>query len=79
MTDQNHPILVVDDELGIREGCRRILTRQGYEVGLAINGEDGWQKMQSGKYHLALLDVMMPDISGHQWHRASPARCSPRL
>ena len=33
-------ILVVDDELGIREGCRRSLTKEGYEVNLAEDGKN---------------------------------------
>ena len=57
-------ILVVDDELGIREGCRRVLTREGHEVAVAATGEEGWERIQSGQFDLVLLDVMMPDISG---------------
>ena len=57
-------ILVVDDELGIREGCRRVLGRQGHQVVVTSTGEDGWEQVQSGQFDLALLDVMMPGISG---------------
>ena len=34
-------ILVVDDEKGIREGCRRILMSEGHSVDVAENGEEG--------------------------------------
>lgn len=57
-------ILVIDDELGIREGCKRALTPQGFEVDTAENGEQGLQKVQANGYALALLDVMMPGASG---------------
>lgn len=57
-------ILVIDDELGIREGCRRILNRAGHQVTVASAGQEGWEKIQSGQFSLVLLDVMMPDISG---------------
>jgi len=57
-------ILVIDDELGIREGCRRILSRAGHEVVLAATGEEGWRQIQSGRFDLTLIDIMMPDISG---------------
>ena len=57
-------ILVVDDELGIREGCRRVLSREGHQVDVAATGEEGWQRIQSGQFDLVLLDVMMPGISG---------------
>ena len=57
-------ILVVDDEPGIREGCRRILSREGCQVEVAATGEEGWEKMQSQPFDLILLDVMMPDVGG---------------
>ena len=57
-------ILVVDDELGIREGCRRVLSREGHQVVVAATGEQGWQEVQAGQFDLVLLDVMMPDIGG---------------
>jgi len=57
-------ILVVDDELGMREGCRRVLTREGHNVVVAASGEEGWQRIQSDRFDLVLLDVMMPDVNG---------------
>ena len=57
-------ILVVDDELGIREGCRRALTPQGFSVDTAGNLEEGLQKIQETSFDLVLLDVMLPDGRG---------------
>jgi len=57
-------ILVIDDELGIREGCRRALTPQGFSVETAGNIEEGLQKIQETSYDLVLLDVMLPDGRG---------------
>jgi two-component system sensor histidine kinase/response regulator len=57
-------ILVIDDERGLREGCRRALARYGYPVDVAATGQDGLTKVQEGDFGLVLLDVMMPDISG---------------
>lgn len=58
-------ILVVDDELGIREGCRRALSPHGYRVELAENGSVGLRKMrEGGPFDLVLLDAMMPGMSG---------------
>ncbi len=57
-------ILVVDDEPGIREGCRRILGREGYQVEVASSGEEGWERAQSQLFDLILLDVMMPGLGG---------------
>jgi DNA-binding NtrC family response regulator len=58
-------ILVVDDELDIREGLYDLLTLEGgYTVELAHNGTQGIQKIESAAYDLVLLDLMMPDMSG---------------
>jgi len=57
-------ILVIDDELGIREGCRRALTPEGYQVDIAATIKEGQQRIEEGEYDLVLLDVMMPDGSG---------------
>ncbi len=57
-------ILVIDDEFGIREGCRRVLEPQGYEVALASTIQQGRSKIEEGAFDLILLDVMMPDGRG---------------
>jgi two-component system sensor histidine kinase/response regulator len=57
-------ILVIDDELGMRIGCQRALSSQGYYVNAAASGEEGITKIQSDGYDLVLLDMMMPGISG---------------
>lgn len=57
-------IIVIDDELGLREGCRRALRRHGYEVEVAATGHEGLAQVQQDGFALALLDVMMPDVSG---------------
>src|SRR5689334_21192610 len=57
-------ILVVDDELNIREGLSdRLSIEGGYTVDLAQNGTEGMQKMENHHYDLVLLDLMMPDHS----------------
>jgi signal transduction histidine kinase len=57
-------VLVVDDELGIREGCRRALTSSGFEVEVAENGPDGLHKLREGGFDVLLVDAMMPGMSG---------------
>ncbi len=57
-------VLVVDDESDIREGLELLLTSEGYSVELAQNATEGLRKMESGRYDLVLLDLMMPDRSG---------------
>jgi signal transduction histidine kinase len=55
---------VVDDEERIRHGCEAVLTKEGYEVTLAADGEAGLALMQEQHYDVALLDLMMPSLSG---------------
>jgi PAS domain S-box-containing protein len=57
-------ILVVDDERGIREGCRRILSAEDHQVDVAENGADGLEKVRSKPYDLILVDLMMPLMGG---------------
>jgi PAS domain S-box-containing protein len=57
-------ILVVDDEMGIREGCKRALSEEGYMVDDAENGQSGLQKVTENDYDLVLVDLMMPGIGG---------------
>ena len=38
MSEEPVRILVVDDELGVREGCRKILSMEGYQVTIAEDG-----------------------------------------
>ncbi len=57
-------ILVIDDEPGIREGCRRVLGAQGFQVEVAEDGASGLTRVQEGGVDLVLLDVMMPGVSG---------------
>ncbi len=64
-TEPQTRILVIDDELGIREGCRRALSPHGYRVEVAENGPVGLRKMrEEGPFDLVLLDAMMPGMSG---------------
>jgi signal transduction histidine kinase len=63
MTDKGL-ILVVDDEPGIREGCKRVLGAQDYQVDSAASGQECLRMIQERSYDLVLLDVVMPDVSG---------------
>ena len=54
-------ILVIDDEEGIRLGCKRVLEPEGFVVEEARSFLAGQQKIAQQGYDLILLDVMMPD------------------
>lgn len=57
-------ILVIDDERGIREGCRRILESENYQVVLAENGHQGLDFARTDRVDVALIDLKMPGIDG---------------
>jgi two-component system, OmpR family, phosphate regulon sensor histidine kinase PhoR len=57
-------ILVIDDEERVREGCRKVLARDGYEVTIAESGEIGLNMIERQHYDIILLDLMMPSLSG---------------
>jgi len=57
-------ILVADDDADDREGLRRILSREGYEVDLATDGLDALEKASRLEYDLVLTDLLMPRLDG---------------
>src|SRR3954468_17486993 len=57
-------VLVIDDEIDIREGLEMLLVSEGYAVDLAQNGTEGLHKLGANSYDMVLLDLMMPDKSG---------------
>ena len=60
----NGRILVVDDEVDIRESLETLLDIEGYTVEMAVDAGDAWRKLEKDDYDLILLDLMMPDRSG---------------
>ena len=59
-------ILIVDDEKDIREILKFNISKAGYKVYTAENGEKALEIIRSKKPHLVLLDVMMPVMDGYQ-------------
>jgi two-component system, sensor histidine kinase and response regulator len=57
-------ILVIDDEEGIRRGCRRVLEPRGFTLETAATFEEGARLVEQGAFDLVLLDVMLPDGRG---------------
>jgi DNA-binding response OmpR family regulator len=59
-------ILVVEDDPSIRMGLEDTLTAKGYQVDVVGRGGDGAERALTGRYELAVLDVMLPDIDGFE-------------
>ena len=59
-----HTLLLVEDELGIRETVKIFLKSQNYEVIEAENGKEGLNALQNNDIHLAIVDIMMPVMDG---------------
>ncbi|WP_373792112.1 response regulator, partial [Delftia acidovorans] len=57
-------ILVVDDELGIRDLLSEILNDEGHSVDVAENAGQARSARASNTYDLVLLDIWMPDTDG---------------
>ncbi len=64
MSNINHHILLVDDEVDVLEFLSYNLRREGFTVSTASNGKDGIEKAREVKPHLIILDVMMPEMDG---------------
>ena len=61
---KNKRILVIDDEPALGKGCRLVLSEEGYEVDICMNGMAGISALQNEDYGLALLDMKLPDMNG---------------
>jgi len=62
-TDDRH-ILVVDDDVRLRDLLNRFLTENGYHVSIAADAEEARAALRNFAFDLMVLDVMMPDQDG---------------
>ena len=71
MTEKKSHILVVDDELSMRELLELMLNREGYQVTCAEDGRKAIRLLEKNQYDLLLCDIKLGDISGLDVLRAS--------
>ncbi len=57
-------ILIVDDELIMRESLAGWLERDGHVVETAASGEEGLQKLKDSRFEIMLVDIKMEGMSG---------------
>ena len=67
-------ILVVDDDLDLREALRLMLTSMGFEVTSAANGQEALDDLEGHDPDLILLDMKMPVMNGWEFCRALESR-----
>jgi two-component system sensor histidine kinase and response regulator WspE len=57
-------VLVADDSITVREVERQLLKARGYEVAVAVDGQDAWNVLRSEPFDLLISDVDMPRMTG---------------
>ena len=62
-------VLIVEDEPPISCVCERVLTGEGLEVDIAINGKIAQEMIEKKDYDLCLIDMRTPDMSGKELYR----------
>ena len=73
-------ILVIDDEKEILSMIKIILSRAGYKVETALDGQKGINKFDKGQFDLVITDIMMPELDGRkvaEHIRNSDRPCTP--
>lgn len=69
--DTSGEVMLVEDDLAIRETLRELLEDEGYRVESAGNGREALDRLRSGHPpRLILLDLMMPVMDGWEFRRA---------
>lgn len=63
---QSKKILLVEDEDFIRELYVRQLTKEGFQIKSAADGQSGLNALKAESFDLLLLDIMLPGINGLQ-------------
>jgi CheY-like chemotaxis protein len=57
-------LIIIEDDLFIRELYKGVFTESGYLVDLAIDGKEALEKINSQTYDMILLDLVLPKITG---------------
>jgi DNA-binding response OmpR family regulator len=57
-------ILVVDDEVNIRELARMYLEQEGFQIVTAVNGQQALEQVRQDPPSLVVLDLMLPEVDG---------------
>lgn len=78
MANEKKNILVIDDDRDFVLSAKTFLEGRGFKVDTAYNGTEGWEKIQSGKSDLIVLDIMM-DYETEGFNLAYKLKGNPNL
>ena len=67
MSETTGKVLLVDDEVGLREAVQAYLEDSGFMVEVASNATEGWEKLQLSTPDVLISDIMMPQVDGYQF------------
>lgn len=66
MQGQNLRVLLVEDEVALRQLAVKVLSNHGYRVTCAENGEQAWEALQGEEFDLLVTDIQMPKMTGNE-------------
>jgi len=75
-------ILVVEDEPAIGDVCRRVLSGEGFEVDIAVNGKVAQDIIEKKQYDFCLIDIRTPTMDSrelYQWLKEKNPQLATRV
>jgi CheY-like chemotaxis protein len=70
-------ILVVDDDLIVRQYLSQILSKEGHSIEIIDNGNDALKRLESEDYDVILLDIKLPGMSGIELYKHLQKKAKP--
>src|SRR5258706_3216760 len=64
VNDQHCALVIVEDDEKLQDLVRTILSRQATSIDVASDGEEAIEKLESGRYDIVILDLMLPKKNG---------------
>lgn len=62
--ERQYSLLIVDDETDICETYRDYFLKRGFQVEIAKDGQEGLEKLRTGEFDVAIVDLLMPKMKG---------------